>query len=168
MMNLELINSWGDGEARAAFQKCCGSSRWAAEMAARRPFAGEADLLAVADQVWQGLDRADWLEAFAAHLRIGDLESLRRRYAPTAGWAAGEQAGVAGASEAVLQGLAQGNADYETKFGYRFIICATGKTAEEMLAALCQRLPNDPERELRLAAGEQAQITRLRLHKLGP
>jgi 2-oxo-4-hydroxy-4-carboxy-5-ureidoimidazoline decarboxylase len=167
-MNLGVLNSWDDAEARAALQKCCGSSRWADQMVARRPFASEADLLAAADQVWQGLSRADWLEAFAAHPRIGDLDSLRRRYAGTASWAAGEQAGVAGATEEVLQGLAQGNADYEAKFGYKFIVCATGKTATDMLALLRQRLPNDPDHELRIAAGEQAKITRLRLHKLEP
>jgi 2-oxo-4-hydroxy-4-carboxy-5-ureidoimidazoline decarboxylase len=167
MTPLASINAWSEAEAGAAFRKCCGSSRWAERMAARRPFASEADLFAAAEEIWQDLAISDWLQAFAAHPRIGDLESLRTRYAESAGWAAGEQAGVAGASEALLQALARGNADYEAKFGYVFLICATGKTADEMLAALKERLPNDPDRELQIAGAEQAKITRLRLRKLG-
>jgi 2-oxo-4-hydroxy-4-carboxy-5-ureidoimidazoline decarboxylase len=135
-------------------------------MTARRPFRHEADLFGAADQIWRGLTRADWLEAFASHPKIGDLDSLRTKFATTGAWAAGEQAGVAGAAEAVLQSLADGNAAYEAKFGYIFIVCASGKTAEEMLALLRQRLVNDPDEELRIAAAEQMKITCSRLAKL--
>jgi 2-oxo-4-hydroxy-4-carboxy-5-ureidoimidazoline decarboxylase len=166
MSDVAAINSWSEPEARAAFLRCCGATRWAARMAARRPFAGEAELFAAAGQVWRSLTRADWLEAFAAHPKIGDLEALRRKFAATASWSAGEQAGVAGASETTLQALAEGNRRYEARFGHIFIVCATGKTAAEMLALLDQRLGNEPEEELRIAAGEQEKITQLRLRKL--
>lgn len=112
------------------------------------------------------LDRLDWLEALAAHPRIGDLHSLREKFASTADWASGEQAGVAGAGDDLIRALADGNRDYEAKFGYIFIVCATGKTAAEMLAILRERLLNGPGAELRIAAAEQAEIMRLRLEKL--
>ncbi len=109
---------------------------------------------------------ADWLEAFAAHPRIGDVDALRAKFAATAAWASGEQAGVAGASESTLRALAEGNRDYEAKFGHIFIVCATGKTADEMLGLLRERLANEPDAELAVAAAEQAKITAIRLRKL--
>ena len=115
------------------------------------------------EQAFDQLDRDDWLEAFAGHPRIGDLDSLRHRFAATAALAAAEQAGTREASDRVLRALAQGNADYERRFGHLFIVCATGKSADEMLAILDQRLSNDPDVELEIAAGEQRKITRLRL-----
>ena len=165
-MNIAAFNALCDADARAALLRCCGSRRWADAMLARRPFASMADLLAAADAVWAGLDRADWLEAFAAHPRIGDLGGLRKKFAATAHWSAGEQAGVAGAGEDVLRELAEGNRRYEERFGHIFIVCATGKTAAEMLRLLRARLPNEPAAELAVAAAEQAKITRLRLEKL--
>jgi 2-oxo-4-hydroxy-4-carboxy-5-ureidoimidazoline decarboxylase len=165
-MSVTALNTLSPADARAALLRCCGSRRWADAMLARRPFASPADLHAAADEVWAGLDRADWLEAFAAHPRIGDLDSLRKKFATTADWSAGEQAGVAGAGEAVLRELAEGNRRYEERFGHLFIVCATGKTAAEMLRLLCERLPNEPAAELAVAAAEQAKITRLRLEKL--
>lgn len=166
MADVSAVNSMPESEARSAFLRCCGSTRWADAMTAHRPFADEAELLAVADVVWESLDRADFLEAFAAHPRIGDVESLRKKFATTAAWCAGEQAGAIGAAEDVIQGLAEGNRDYEAKFGHIFIVCATGKSASEMLAILQSRLSNDPDTELRIVAAEQAKITRLRLEKL--
>ena len=163
---LQRLNELGAEEARAELLRCCGSSRWAAAMIARRPFASPAALLEAADSAWQGLDEAAWREAFAHHPKIGDREALRSRFAATAAWAADEQAGAGAAAEDVLEALAQGNLDYERRFGYIFIVCATGKTAPEMLALLRERLPHSPEEELRIAAGEQAKITRLRLQKL--
>jgi 2-oxo-4-hydroxy-4-carboxy-5-ureidoimidazoline decarboxylase len=137
-------------------------------MTARRPFADREELLAVAEQASQALERGDWLEAFAAHPKIGDLDSLRKRFADAAEWSEGEQSGMSRASEAVLQALSDGNRQYEAKFGYIFIVCATGKTAIEMLAQLRKRLRNDPKAELFIAAFEQRKITRLRLDKLCP
>ena len=165
MASLNEINSLDEAAAHAAFLRCCGSSRWAAAMVARRPFRGQDDLNAVAESVWAGLEEGDWREAFTAHPRIGDVESLRAKFATTRAWSEGEQAGVAVASEDVLQALAEGNHAYEERFGFIFIICATGKSAGEMLSVLQERLPNDPSDELRIAAGEQQKITRLRLEK---
>jgi 2-oxo-4-hydroxy-4-carboxy-5-ureidoimidazoline decarboxylase len=149
-----------DALSREELGRCCGSRRWAERMQARQPFADFADLLKQADEVWWSLEPADWLEAFTHHPRIGDKEALRQK------WAAQEQAGAARASEAVLDALAAGNAAYEKKYGHIFIVCATGKTAPEMLELLRARMNARPEDELRAAAGEQAKITRIRLEKI--
>jgi 2-oxo-4-hydroxy-4-carboxy-5-ureidoimidazoline decarboxylase len=167
-MNLSVLNAWREPEARAALLRCCGARRWAEGMAARRPFAGEAELFAAAREVWRGLARTDWLEAFAAHPRIGDREASAGRVAGTSAWSAQEQGGVAGAPQGTLRALAEGNRRYEARFGHTFIICATGRTAAEMKALLEERLSNDPDEELLVAAGEQEKITLLRLQKLCP
>jgi 2-oxo-4-hydroxy-4-carboxy-5-ureidoimidazoline decarboxylase len=166
MNRLEWLNNLPKDEAQAALRRCCGSTRWAREVTARRPFADREALFAAASGVWGRLDREDWLEAFSHHPKIGDVERLRERFAATATWSEGEQAGVSGADEEVLEGLAEGNRAYEERFGWIFLVCATGKPAAEMLALLRARLPNEPEAELRIAAGEQDKITRLRLDKL--
>jgi 2-oxo-4-hydroxy-4-carboxy-5-ureidoimidazoline decarboxylase len=168
MSDIAEINTWNEAEARTALLRCCGSTRWAARMCTLRPFADRSALFTAAEAVWRGLSREDWLEAFAAHPRIGDLDSLRHKFAATAEWASGEQAGARGASEEVLHALAEGNRAYETRFGHIFIVCATGKSAAEMLALLRERLNNTPEEELRVAAAEQEKITRIRLEKLCP
>ncbi|HTD70863.1 MAG TPA: 2-oxo-4-hydroxy-4-carboxy-5-ureidoimidazoline decarboxylase [Gemmatimonadales bacterium] len=157
-----FVNGLSDERARAALQRCCGARRWVEAMLAARPFASDAELLAAAERVWWGLGRTDWLEAFAAHPRIGG----RGREEATTEWARREQAGADGAAGATLAALAQGNLTYEERFGHVFLISATGKTAAEMLGALRGRLANDPATELRVAAEEQAKITRLRLDKL--
>lgn len=166
MAGLPELNAWPAAEAQSQLLRCCGSSRWAAELARLRPFADEAALLAAADRVWRGLGRADWLEAFSHHPKIGGKDVLREKFKETRQWARGEQAGVAAASEDVLDALARGNEDYEKKFGYLFIVCATGKSAAEMLAILEARLPHGPAEELAAAAEEQRKITRIRLEKL--
>jgi OHCU decarboxylase len=163
---LDRLNTLGEAEARAALFRCCGSARWVERMLAYRPFRSETELYARAAVAGRGLDRADWLEAFVAHPRIGDLGALRAKFASTAAWAAGEQAAVADAAEATLQGLATGNRDYEARFGYLFIVCATGKSADQMLMLLRERLANDPDTELSVASAEQSKITRIRLEKL--
>ncbi|MFI5460746.1 MAG: 2-oxo-4-hydroxy-4-carboxy-5-ureidoimidazoline decarboxylase [Isosphaerales bacterium] len=167
-MNLEHINAWPEDEARESFERCCGSTRWCRRMARRRPFASEAALFEAALQIWWGLARVDWLEAFAAHPKIGDMDALRTRFATTADWAALEQRGSLGAPEEVLRELAEGNRRYEERFGHIFIVFATGKTAHEMLSLLGRRLANDAEDEIRIAAAEQAKITRLRLERIVP
>jgi 2-oxo-4-hydroxy-4-carboxy-5-ureidoimidazoline decarboxylase len=159
------LNEMTPDEARSAFLRCCGSRRWADAMTARRPYLSREDLFQTAEEIDAQLTRADWLEAFAAHPRIGDLEALRKKFASTASWCSSEQAGVTGADEKVLRALAQGNREYERRFGYLFIVCASGKSAAEMLAILRARLENQEEEELRVAAREQARITRLRLDK---
>lgn len=157
MGSLARLNGLSAGAAQEAFLRCCGSTRWARTMSEGRPYADENALFEAARRAGQALGRGDWLEAFAAHPRIGDKAR---------GWAAGEQAGAAGAADAVLDALAEGNAAYEARFGHIFIVCATGKTAGEMLELLRSRLPNDPADEWKVAAAEQAKITRLRVEKL--
>lgn len=165
-MTVDELNNLPDREATACFLRCCGSRAWAAAMIAARPWANLDELLTAADDAGRNLGEADWLEAFAAHPRIGDIESLREKFANTKLWAAGEQAGVAAADEAVLSGLAEGNAAYEIRFGFLFIVCATGKSAEEMLRLLRARLSNSRETELRIAADEQLKITKIRVLKM--
>lgn len=165
-MTLDDLNNLPEAEAIAELTKCCGAHRWVNKMAHARPFKDAAALYATADEVWEHLGKNDWLEAFTHHPKIGDIDSLRAKFANTKEWASGEQAGTALASEEVLRGLAKGNAHYEERFGYIFIVCATGKSASEMLALLQARLNNDPDREIHVAAAEQAKITRLRLEKL--
>jgi 2-oxo-4-hydroxy-4-carboxy-5-ureidoimidazoline decarboxylase len=157
-MRLDDLNALDEDAAVNELLRCCGSSRWARRMAAERPFAGAAALTRTADAIWQSLDAADWLEAFGAHPRIGERT--------TSAWASAEQSGSASATGAVLERLAAANRDYEVRFGYIFIVCATGRTAGEMLALLERRLPHAPQDEIRIAAEEQRKITRLRLMKL--
>ncbi len=129
----------------------------------RRPFGTIEQLLAAARDVWFALEPDDWKEAFAAHPKIGDRDSLRHRFPETAHLASREQAGVEGASDDVLSALAEGNLAYERKFGFIFIVCASGLTASQMLEMLRARLNNDSAMELQIAAEEQAKITALRL-----
>ena len=163
-MRLEELNALAEDEAHAVFLRCCGSGRWAERMTAARPFADHDTMMAIGDTVWSALDRADWLEAFAAHPRIGDPEAGAAGEAGEL--AAQEQSGAADAGADVKKRLAERNRDYEARFGYIFIVCATGKSASEMLAILEGRLSNDSDRELPIAAEQQRQITRLRLAKL--
>ena len=152
-----------EAEARTLLRTCCGSTRWVDRMVVRRPFGDQASLLASAREEWDALDPEDWREAFAHHPKIGDRDSLTRRFAATRHLSAREQKGVEAAGEDVLGALAEANRVYEERFGYIFIVCATGRTAEEMLALLRARLGNDPATEIRVAAAEQAAITALRL-----
>lgn len=160
------LNGLTESDARAALVKCCGSRAWVQGMLSQRPYQADADLAKTATEVWWSLSPESWLEAFAAHPVIGDAKSLREKHAETTDWAASEQAGVSDAANSTLRRLAEANEEYRDKFGYIFIVCATGKTAEEMLAILEERLVNNPAIELPLAAAEQLQITQLRLQKL--
>lgn len=163
-MTLEEFNGLPPANAEVALLDCCGSARWATRVSAQRPFADTDALYDAADAHWRGLDRGDWLEAFNHHPQIGEKpasgsEAHRR-------WAEGEQTGARDAAEGVKARIARGNRAYFDKFGYIYIVCATGKSAKEMLALLEQRLQNDPASELPIAAEQQQQITRLRLQKL--
>ncbi|MCY1020533.1 2-oxo-4-hydroxy-4-carboxy-5-ureidoimidazoline decarboxylase [Pyxidicoccus sp. MSG2] len=166
MSALERLNKLLASEARAELMRCCGSSRWADGMVRARPFQDAEHLFAEAAWLWKQTGPEDWREAFTHHPRIGDVSQLRAKFAATANWSSQEQGGVSGADEAVLQGLAEGNAEYEKRFGFIFLVCATGKSAAEMLGLLRARLDNAPDEELRIAAEEQAKITRIRLEKL--
>lgn len=157
------LDTAADADARAILTRACGSSRWVDRMMERRPFGGDARLLRAARIEWFGLTEVDWLEAFSHHPQIGDRASLAARFPATHDLSAKEQSAVASASEHVIDQLAAANQAYLDRFGFIFIVCATGKTAEEMLALLRARLPNNRATELRIAAEEQAKITALRL-----
>ena len=165
-MNLNELNDLTAAQADELLFSCCGCSSWVEKMLRCRPYDSSEDLFNAADDCWQNCSESDFLEAFSHHPKIGDLDSLRKKFASTAHLAASEQASVSSATEEVLQGLADGNKDYEAKFGFIFIVCASGKSASEMLEILRTRLPNSRETELRIAAGEQAKITKIRLEKL--
>ncbi len=161
------LDSLSPQEAREALHRCCGSTRWVDRVLASRPFASAARLAVVARQAFGELERDDFLEAFSHHPAIGaDLSALREKFASTLSWSENEQAGVAHADEVTLMELGAANRDYFKRFGYTFIVCASGKSAGEMLALLRGRLENDAATELRIAALEQQKITYLRLEKL--
>ena len=156
-------------EAAATLRACCGSTAWVQGMMARRPLPNLSALLQAAEEVWAGLGPKDYQEAFAAHPRIGQNRPAGDSHAgsaQSARWSHDEQAGVHSAGDEVQAALAQGNRDYEARFGHIYIVCATGKSAPEMLALLQSRLRNPPEVELKIAAEEQRKITRIRLEKL--
>ncbi len=165
-MTLDELNQLDVAAAGKVFTQCCAAQRWVQGMVQVRPFHDESALFSAADAIWNTMTEADWREAFLAHPQIGNVNTLREKFANTKALAAGEQASVQVASEATLQALATGNQDYLEKFGFIFIVFATGKSAADMLALLQARLPNSREQELRNAALEQHKITRLRLEKL--
>jgi allantoicase len=152
--------------ALQALLACCGSRKWVERMLTERPFPSLARLLAVADTIWRELDREDWLEAFSHHPPIGESKAKRKQPAMARRWSAGEQSVAQQAGPETLAVLAAANQAYRATFGHVFLICAAGKTSEEVLENLQQRLLNDPAVELRIAAGEQRKITRFRLERL--
>ncbi|MCI2282428.1 2-oxo-4-hydroxy-4-carboxy-5-ureidoimidazoline decarboxylase [Colwellia sp. MSW7] len=166
LKGLNNLNKASVEQATHRFMQCCTSNGWVNAMVAARPYADERSLNEHADAAWQALGEVDYLEAFEGHPQIGNVDTLRAKYANTKALASGEQSAVNEASEQVLQALAQGNADYLKKFGFIFIVCATGKSAAQMLALLEARLPNDKATELANAAEEQRKIFHLRLEKL--
>ena len=166
MHDLAWLNSLSADEAARELLQCCGSKRWARQMVDARPYENLAAVIARANEIWQSLDRDDWLEAFRSHPKIGEKKSAATVSAQSSQWSGQEQAGVNAASTETTNALATLNHEYEQKFGFIFIICATGKTSDEMLAALRERLQHDPSEELAIAAAEQSKITGLRLKKL--
>ena len=146
--------------------KCCGSSAWVKRMLPFIPADDMIELLEDAEEEWNKCREEDWKEAFSHHPKIGDVESFAKKFASTAQWAAAEQSAVTVASKEIIEALADGNRLYEEKFGYIFIVCATGRSAEEMLILLQSRLENNPEEEILIAADEQNKITKLRIEKL--
>lgn len=167
-MNLELasLNSVSPSQAEEEFLKCCGSKNWAQQLASARPFANHNELIAEAERVWWSLDSADWLEAFRSHPKIGEKQAAAPTALEARQWSEDEQSGIRDSAQQTLDALAKLNQTYEEKFGYIFIVCASGKNSEEMLGLLRDRLKNNAAEELRIAAGEQAKITELRLRKL--
>jgi allantoicase len=163
---LRHLNALLPRQAKAAFLDCCGSPAWAREMNERRPFATAGELFAAADTLWQAGGRDEWLTAFRSHPEIGERKAEEGQSSIGNAWSAAEQAGTHVAAAGTRERLAAANRDYRERFGHIFIVCATGRSAEEMLALCEQRLANPPERELEVAAEEQRKITRLRLEKL--
>jgi OHCU decarboxylase len=157
-IRLAALNDCAPETARFQFKRCCGSLRWGELMVKARPFSSVDHLESCADRIWESCAHQDWLEAFAAHPRIGAQADTR--------WSSQEQSGIAQASNTVLAALARANRAYEAKFGYIFVVCANGKAVAEMLAAVEARLGNDPSVEIHNAAEQQRLITRLRLRKL--
>jgi 2-oxo-4-hydroxy-4-carboxy-5-ureidoimidazoline decarboxylase len=158
-------NSLTREEAVSEILPCCGSKAWAASMASKRPAQDEATLLATSDAIWGTLLEEDWLEAFRSHPRIGESRAEQAAPVRSSEWSEQEQQKAAAADEAMKNALKWGNREYELKFGRIFIVCATGKSASEILEILRRRLQNDPATELRQAAEEQRQIMQIRLRK---
>jgi 2-oxo-4-hydroxy-4-carboxy-5-ureidoimidazoline decarboxylase len=164
----EILRRWNAASHMEAVREiiaCCGAAAWGDMLANRRPFVDEASLLAASDEVWLSLLPTDWLEAFRSHPRIGESSAKAPLTAQSASWSRQEQGKVSSSGEEVKAGLAAANRAYEQKFGHIFIVCATGKSAVEILAILRRRMQNDEDTELREAAEQQRQITQLRLKK---
>jgi 2-oxo-4-hydroxy-4-carboxy-5-ureidoimidazoline decarboxylase len=170
-MTLHELNILPKQQLIEELTKCCGSSAWVNKMLAFFPADDLVELLEDAEEQWYECNEEDWKEAFAHHPEIGDIESLKRKFVSTAhpiaiGWASDEQSAVSNASQQTIEALAEGNRLYKEKFGYIFIVYATGRSAEEILTILQTRLQNNPEVEIEIAADEQNKITKLRLEKL--
>lgn len=167
-LTLSQFNDLTQEDATAQLLTCCTSSSWAQTLASARPFADIDAMLAASDDAWNTAQtsEANLMEAFDGHPQIGNVDSLKEKYRNTQDSAAHEQSGAAEAEDQVLEDLAQGNQDYLDKFGFIFIVFATGKSAQQMLDLLLARLPNDRATELANAAAEQNKITRLRIQKL--
>lgn len=166
MTDVSELDALPSDRAGEMFSACCGSTRWVERMLALRPFGSRGAVCGAADEVWWSLSANDWREAFAHHPRIGAKMEPASQSTQARAWAAGEQSQVSHAPDDVRDQLALANQEYERRFGYIYIVCATGKSAAEMLTLARNRLDNAPEVELRIAAEEQRKITRLRLAKL--
>jgi OHCU decarboxylase len=173
---LDRWNKADESEALRAMIACCGAERWAEAMVALRPIESVMELSLAADRVWGRMEEADWMEAFACHPRIGERGGIGEHggigerkaahaSAKSLAWSRQEQASTSDAEDEVVAELAEGNALYEERFGFTYIVCATGRSAEEMLKILNRRLANERATELREAAEQQRQITQIRLGK---
>jgi OHCU decarboxylase len=165
-LNIQELNNLPKETAQSALLSCCGSNNWVKKMIAARPFANLSELLNQAKQVWQNLEAEDWREAFSAHPKIGEKKAVPHQSTLSAEWSKGEQSGAENAADAVKIELEEANRLYEKRFGFIFIVCATGKSAEEMLEICRARLSNETDAEIRIAADEQRKITEIRLKKL--
>ncbi len=164
-MTLDELNTLDNDAASAWFEQCCAANAWIEKMVSTRPYSSIDALESTAKKAWQACTNDDYLEAFKAHPMIGDVDSLRKKFANTKAIAAGEQSGTASASDEVLHALKEANQAYLDKHGFIFIICATGLSAETMLEELQKRLPNNTDEELQNAAAQQINITLLRINK---
>ena len=165
-MRLSELNLHSESDAELLFMQCCTSSNWSKRMVSGRPYKNITTLKSEANSFWEKASESDFLQAFEGHPKIGNIDSLREKYSSTKALASGEQSSVSQASEQVITDLATGNEEYLKKFGFIFIVCATGKSAEEMLELLEVRMHNNYDNEMKIAAGEQHKITIIRLNKL--
>ena len=165
-MTLDELNALPDASAADAFTACCGSHRWVSAMVARRPYASVAAVITAATDAWRATSEADWREAFHHHPRIGEARAASPQDQRASSWSSVEQSRAASADAAVKRQLAAVNAEYEARFGHIYIVCAAGRSVNELLDIARSRLGNDPATELRVAADEQRKITELRLRKL--
>lgn len=165
-MTIAEFDHLPDEKKKELLKQCCGSPAWVNKMLTVFPVEDLVEFLDVTEQKWNECTEQEQMEAFEHHPKIGDINSLKERFADTAGWAAVEQSGVVSSNEKTLQDLAKGNQEYENKFGFIFIVCATGRSAQEMLADLNSRLNNSKNEEIKIAAAEQLKITKLRLERL--
>lgn len=165
-MKLSALRQLDNAQASDVFKQCCSASRWIQLMVSAMPFSSKIALQNAAATFWKSMQSADYMEAFDGHPKIGDPELPKKKHSSADALAANEQSSVAQANDNVLRELVQYNNDYETKFGHIFIVCATGKTAAEMLALIKTRINNQPDREIKIAAAEQAKIMVLRIDKL--
>lgn len=163
---IEWLNTLAPQELKEQFLKCCGSTAWADGMSDARPFKSRGQLISEANRIWWSLEADDWLEAFRSHPKIGEKKAQSHISADAQKWSEEEQSAADQSSTATRQALAHLNEAYQQKFGFIYIICAAGKSSEEMLEILEGRMDNAPDEELRVAAAEQAKITQLRLKKL--
>ncbi|MCY7293888.1 2-oxo-4-hydroxy-4-carboxy-5-ureidoimidazoline decarboxylase [Alteromonas sp. a30] len=164
-MTLDTLNTLPEQEADAWFGQCCAATKWRKQMTQQRPFTSLESIKKAAVSIWNTLEETDFLEAFEAHPMIGDVASLKAKFAHTQAMASHEQKGASEADDSVLQRLSELNHAYLNKNGFIFIICATGLSAQIMLEALEERIHHSREEELRIAAQQQIQITLLRLEK---
>lgn len=165
-MDIQELNGLPLDEAAHLFMQCCTSEKWVERMVASRPFIDAQSLGETADYIWSQLTEEDYLQAFDGHPKIGDVSSLKAKYSNTKELASGEQSGANQATDELIAELADGNRAYEEKFGFIFIVCATGKSAQEMLDLLSDRQNNARHRELEIAGEEQRKIFHLRIEKL--
>ena len=165
-MTIEALNALTPSEANEQFKLCCGASNWVEKMNQNRPFQDGNEVYKKAASIWFSLSSDDWLEAFTHHPKIGDFDSLRKKFHNTKSISKIEQSGLNDAEKSILKDLAESNQLYEDRFGFIFIVCAAGKSADEMLALIKIRLKNNMDTEILNAANEQNKITQLRLKKL--
>ncbi len=165
-LTIRELDALSEDEAAELFRACCGSSRWVEGMVTQRPFRSEQALFEAAETIWNDCTASDWLEAFSHHPRIGAKGGVDIQSEKAKDWSHGEQESVERASTAVRDELDDVNREYEDRFGHIYIVCATDKSPDDLLAMAKSRLNNAPDTELRIAAEEQRKITRLRLGKL--
>jgi len=171
MIDQQVVDSFAqltNQELSRVLARCCSSTAWVDRVVSQRPYADGIDLHVAADRAFNNLSESDWMEAFAGHPKIGDIDQLRIKFGGDKVWSQAEQSQVARADERTLASLAQQNLLYERKFGFIFIVCATAKSAEQMREMLTSRLGNDRQTEIRNASVQQRKITHLRIDKLQP